>query len=154
MKRSLIFTLSSILFLLSSCKIIQEVKITSFQQIQIKEFNRGVVNLTAIIEIDNPNLVSIEVDEIKANVFVAKEEVGKLELSSPFQLDSRSRKQYAVDFKIDLRAKSKGILPMAMSIMGAKQLQFEAEGTVSGKAFFIRKTYPLHLNELVPVVKK
>ncbi len=135
---------------LSGCGKYDELVIHGVKDYRLRGIKDGVIYLSLIFDIDNPNRKNITINHIEFKAWLNNREFGKLRNSEKIKIESKTRKNYEVPIELVLRTPAD-----AFKLIGAgKNLlnEITVEGYIKGGRFPVTKKISIpkqSLNDLM-----
>jgi hypothetical protein len=124
-------------FSLNSCSFYKEVEVVMVDDISITKFDKDVVEVSVTLQLDNPNWYAVTLTQSEIDIFVNKKGMGKVHLVEKVKAGAE-----------DL---SGNFLENLLSLLFAKNADFQAVGIVKGKALLIGREIPIDISEQVDI---
>ncbi|GEM_PF-879690 len=139
------------LFSLNSCSFYKEVEVIMVDDISITKFDKDVVEVSVTLQLDNPNWYAVTLTQSEIDIFVNKKGMGKVHLVEKVKLESKSKSTKIIKLKADAEDLSGNFLENLLSLLFAKNADFQAVGIVKGKALLIGREIPIDISEQVDI---
>ncbi|MDG1260726.1 MAG: LEA type 2 family protein [Flavobacteriales bacterium] len=136
---------------LSSCSFYKEIEVLAVDDIAITEFNKDVVEVDLTVTVDNPNWYAVTLTQSEIDVFVNSKNMGAVQLVEKVKLPSKSKSTKVVKLRGDAEDLSGNFLDNLLSLLFAKNAEFQAKGTVTGRALLISRKIPVDITETVDI---
>ena len=135
---------------LTGCEF-QEVEIVSIEDIELNAMERGRIDGTLHIVLENPNAYTITVKSAAFELFTGNTKVGNAELSQSFKIDGQSTRSYPVQLSGNLsNIMGGGFAGLAGMLLGKKPKLIVKGELKAGNFFFTRKV-PVEVETDLPL---
>lgn len=128
--------------LLTGCLSYREVSFKGITDMDVSRFDNGGVAARVMVTLDNPNNFRIHVIDPDVDLFLNDVFIGKATLDSNLVLEKRTTKDYAVPLHASFDGHGAQAMGAMLSAALSGKAKLKAKGTVTGKAFLIRKRFP------------
>jgi LEA14-like dessication related protein len=119
--------------------------------ISITKFDKDVVEVSVTLQLDNPNWYAVTLTQSEIDIFVNKKGMGKVHLVEKVKLESKSKSTKIIKLKAGAEDLSGNFLENLLSLLFAKNADFQAVGIVKGKALLIGREIPIDISEQVDI---
>ncbi len=126
----------------SGCLSYQQVSFKGITDVDVTRFDNSGVAARVMVTLDNPNSFRIHVIDPDVDLYLNEVFIGKATLDSNLVLEKRTTKDYAVPLHASFDGHGAQAMGAMLSAALSGKAKLKAKGTVTGKAFLIRKRFP------------
>lgn len=137
----------SILALQTSCLTYKDVEIGEFKGYQLNHFGKDGIELTAQVEISNPNNYAITITDTDLKLALNGKPMGDANLSKNLRLPRKSKEVHDITIKAKFDGSLGSMITGLLGIFGGGKAEIAVTGTVKAKARMLSKTIPVDLKE-------
>lgn len=126
----------------SGCFSYKEVTFKGISEMDVSRFDNEGIQVRAMATLDNPNSFRIHVMDPQVDLYLNDVYIGKAMLDSTIVMEKRTSKDYPVPMHATFDGHGEQAM---MAMLGAAltgKAKLRAKGTVTGKAFLFRRTFP------------
>lgn len=150
-----IFIFSTFFILLfSSCNDFQDVTFSGIENVQITSLTQKGAEAIITVKIKNPNSVAFTIYKSDLDVMISGINAGKAHLDNNVKIKAHSEESYTFGVKSDFSTLSALDLPKLLSIALSKNVKVGLKGNLKVGKLFIKRSYPVDINERVPLSGK
>ncbi len=138
---------------LFSCMKIEDVELTSINNISIQSLTGKHLKISSEIELNNPNSFDIEVLEADINIFYKKQKLAHTHLDSNFKVLSKSNQAYVIYLTSDVSEIKSSLVTkvLGQAAFSPNGIPIRIQGEIKGKAFKLTKTIKIDQEDIVPI---
>ena len=135
---------------LSSCKNFEEVKISSINNVKVKEISAKGIEAEVTVTIDNPNPLAFNVYRSSADIKYGSMDLGTARLAKKVRIPARSNQQHTFILKGDFKSIA---LNDIMSLIDGKNKKLELNGYLVAGRLFYRKKFAVNQKEVLNLIR-
>ena len=151
MKKYIFILLSISSISLFSCGDFQDVSFNGIENVRIISLTQHGAEAEITAKIKNPNNVSFTIYPVDLDVVLGGMNAGKAHISGRTKIKAHSEKSYTFRIKSDFSNISMNDLPKLMSLAMSKNVKVGLKGKLKAGKLFIKKSFPVDVQESVPM---
>jgi LEA14-like dessication related protein len=143
----------SLLFVIvfSSCGKFEDVTFSGIENVKIVKMSQQGAEAEITAKIKNPNNTAFTIYKSDMDVILSGINAGKAHLSKNVRIKPHSEESYTFHVKSDFSSLSMTDLPKLMGLAMSKNVRVGLKGNLKVGKLFIRKSYPVEMNQSVPL---
>lgn len=149
-RNRLAFYLLSALLILSSCKGIEDIRITGADNFELKGMENNKLNFSAGIGVINPSSLGFRISEVNLKTSVDGSFLGVLTADDKIKIPAHTDSTYHMDFTMEMA----NLLTSASTLYNMsrkKQVTVEMQGYVKARSWFTVRKVDVHETRLIDV---
>lgn len=139
-----------LLFLLFSCKGVDEISFTGVRNVEFLGVNGNSVNFSADIGIYNPSSASFKIREVNLKTIIDGNYIGTLTTQNPVKIKAKTDSSYHTGFTLQLS----NIMTGAAALYGLRnkaRVTVEMQGFVTARSFLVFKKVDVSEKHVIDV---
>lgn len=139
-----------LLVLLSGCKGVEDIAMTSISDFQFRGINNDLISFSAVVGISNPSRMGFRVSELNVKTMADGNYIGTLSTTDKIKIRARSDTSYRMNFTLKLA----NVLTGASSLYGLsrkKEVFVELQGYVKSRTFLTSRKTDIKESRKVPI---
>jgi len=138
----------SLLFLLVSCRNIQDVTVEGVRDLKLGDISDKEVHCTMDLLVKNPNGFGIKIKDLDAAIKLEGKEIGKIELGHTAKLKAGDISRVPLEFTISSDS-WKTFLGSAMKLIFKDSLKMGVSGSLKAKALMVGKRIEFNQEQVI-----
>lgn len=134
-----------------SCADFKEVTFSGVDNVSITSLSQSGVEALITVRIKNPNNVSFTVYKSEMNVTIGGINAGKAYITDNVRIKAKCEEKYTFKVKSDFSGLSLADLPKIIAMGLSKRVKIGLKGNLKGGKFLFKRSYPIDLEENVPI---
>lgn len=146
------FLILSLLLVIGSCSV-QPLEVGEIKNVKFLGLNNDTLTFQVAMPIKNPNGIRFKITDIQVKILMDQEKVGDISKIYDIKVAPRSHSVHRIKFQMMLPDKISGGLYL-FRMMTQRKLNAQLKGTITGKAFLIKKTVMIDERISLDLLKK
>lgn len=134
---------------LYGCMDYQEIELVKVVDVKLKKVNTEGVDITAALQLKNPNRYSVKIVDSDLSVLVKGKEIGKATIKEKVTLPKNSNEVHHFTISTTITDMLSGALPLIMGAMSGKPIELHVSGTIKGSVKGLSKNVPVDFKEVI-----
>ena len=127
----------------NSCITYKEIEFNGVRDVGIGSLNSQVIPIELMVNINNPNNYNIKITRANLDIYLEGKHFGKSEIKDKIVIVKKEEKNYSITLETSKSKIGKSLFS-SISMLFGKSISLEVKGTVTAKAFGIKKKFPIH----------
>lgn len=150
MRKTFFYLLLVCCFSFASCRI-QPISFSGVENTKLGALSQKGVEADITVRIKNPNSLSVTIYKSEFDLFLNGLSVGKAAIAKKVKIKGNTEASYTFKIKSDFSKLTLNELPQLLSIALTKNAKIGLKGEIKGGKFFIKKKFPVEVNQSVPL---
>lgn len=139
------------LIFLSSCKEMQDLKVTAVDSFFLNKINQEGIEAEVKLKILNPNTMGFSIYPSDFDIIFSGIRLGKAKLYKKVHIDAKTEKVYTFKLKSDLG--DLNILDAIRLLNPANLGKIEVKGDLKAGKFYMKKSFPVTYTDKISILK-